>query len=212
MRKGAKIALIIGIAVTLFLGYCWLNIWNLYQSSKWKVYEDENYPAYTYGGGFTDTYSGGSYDDQTYDSAVYDTSAPKHSYSSASWATEYAAVAMKPELSSCFEIYGEKTINFSTKRVVVESYSYKSLMDLCNALPSDWSSEIQASVERGDYFTSYDLNDTYVEAYTMENLPLCRISEIDPAYRVLAQKAGTKYYQILKYDDGSYRFLFWFEY
>ena len=127
---------------------------------------------------------------------------------------ECAAVALKPEIESCFEIHGEKTINYHTKRIAAESYAYDSLDQLCAAMPSDWRQAIKDAVQRGDSFSSTDLDGNYVTFYTMDkNLPCVSPRDLkSPAARALAESVGTKYYQIIEYDNGQYRFGFWYEY
>ena len=84
---------------------------------------------------------------------------------------------------------------------------------MCAALPSEWSDEIQAALGSGDSFTTYDLKDEYVTVYTLSSdLELSNMGDISSQYRSLANKVNTKCYQIIEYDDGSYRFGFWFEY
>lgn len=216
MSKGLKTTLIIiGVAVVLFFVYCYINILNIYNSSTWDVHRDNEYQTYETYGGYQDIYSNSyidSYADSYENVTEYYAPAVTKAYTSAPWKDEYAAVAMKPELSSCFELYAERTINFSITRIAVESYKYKSLDDLCAALPAEWSSEIRRTLERGDSFVSYDLNDVYVTAYGLDSLPLASINEIDSAHRSFAERVTAKHYVICEYDDGSYRFLFWFEY
>lgn len=205
MDKTSKTVLITAIvlSVALFIGYCLLCVNNILQSSRWEVYEDSTHNT---GVGIV---TGDPFNDNYVDYSP----APGQTYASAGWKEEYAAVALKPELSTCFELYAEKTINYHTKRIAVESYSYRSLNELCAALPSEWSDEIQAALASGDSFTTYDLKDEYVTVYTLSsNLELANMSNISSQYRSLANKVNTKYYQIIEYDDGSYRFGFWFEY
>ena len=205
MDKTSKTILITAIVVSavLFIGYCLACLNNIYQSSRWEVYEETKHN--------TDV---SIVTDDVFDDYFVDYSpAPGQTYASAGWKAEYAAVALKPELSSCFELYAEKTINYHTKRIAVESYSYRSLNELCAAPPSEWSDEIKAAVGSGDSFTTYDLKDEYVTVYTLSsNLELANMADISSQYRSLANKVNTKYYQIIEYDDGSYRFGFWFEY
>lgn len=205
MDKTSKTVLITAIVVSavLFIGYCLACLNNIYQSSRWEVYEDTKHN--------TDI---SIVTDDVFDDYFVDYSpSTVQTYSAAGWKAEYAAVALKPELSSCFELYAEKTINYHTKRIAVESYSYRSLNELCAALPSEWRDEIQAALGSGDSFTTYDLKDEYVTVYTLSsNLELANMADISSQYRSLANKVNTKYYQIIEYDDGSYRFGFWFEY
>ncbi len=205
MDKTSKTILITAIVVSavLFIVYCLACLNNIYQSSRWEVYEETKHN--------TDV---SIVTDDVFDDYFVDYSpSTVQTYTAAGWKAEYAAVAIKPELSSCFELYAEKTINYHTKRIAVESYKYKSLNELCAALPSEWSDEIKAAVGSGDSFTTYDLKDEYVTVYTLSSgIELANMSEIDSSYRLLAQSVSTKYYQIIEYDDGSYRFGFWFEY
>lgn len=205
MDKTSKTILITAIVVSavLFIGYCLACLNNIYQSSRWEVYEETKHN--------TDI---SIVTDDVFDDYFVDYSpSTVQTYTAAGWKAEYAAVALKPELSSCFELYAEKTINYHTKRIAVESYSYRSLNELCAALPSEWSDEIKAAVGSGDSFTTYDLKDEYVTVYTLSsNLELENMADISSQYRSLANKVNTKYYQIIEYDDGSYRFGFWFEY
>ena len=205
MDKTSKKILItaIVVSVVLFIGYCLACLNNIYQSSRWEVYEETKHN--------TDV---SIVTDDVFDDYFVDYSpSTVQTYSAAGWKAEYAAVAIKPELSSCFELYAEKTINYHTKRIAVESYKYKSLNELCAALPSEWSDEIKAAVGSGDSFTTYDLKDEYVTVYTLSSdLELAKLSDIGSQYRALAGSVSTKYYQIIEYDDGSYRFGFWFEY
>lgn len=205
MDKTSKTILItaIVVSVVLFIGYCLACLNNIYQSSRWEVYEETKHN--------TDV---SIVTDDIFDDYFVDYSpSTVQTYTAAGWKAEYAAVALKPELSSCFELYAEKTINYHTKRIAVESYKYKSLNELCAALPSEWSDEIKAAVGSGDSFTTYDLKDDYVTVYTLSSdIELAKTSEIGSSYRLLAQSVSTKYYQIIEYDDGSYRFGFWFEY
>lgn len=205
MDKTSKTILItaIVVSVVLFIGYCLACLNNIYQSSKWEVYEETKHN--------TDV---SIVTDDIFDDYFVDYSpSTVQTYTAAGWKAEYAAVALKPELSSCFELYAEKTINYHTKRIAVESYKYKSLNELCAALPSEWSDEIKAAVGSGDSFTTYDLKDDYVTVYTLSSdLELAKLSDIGSQYRALAGSVSTKYYQIIEYYDGSYRFGFWFEY
>lgn len=205
MDKTSKTILITAIVVSevLFIGYCLACLNNIYQSSRWEVYEETKHN--------TDV---SIVTDDIFDDYFVDYSpSTVQTYTAAGWKEEYAAVALKPELSSCFELYAEKTINYHTKRIAVESCKYKSLNELCAALPSEWSDEIKAAVGSGDSFTTYDLKDDYVTVYTLSSdIELAKMSEIDSSYRALAGRVSTKYYQIIEYDDGSYRFGFWFEY
>lgn len=205
MDKTSKTVLITAIVLSaaLFIGYCLLCANNILQSSRWEVYEDSTHNT---GVGIV---TGDPFNDNYVDYSP----APGQTYASAGWKAEYAAVALKPELSSCFELYAEKTINYHTKRIAVESYKYKNLNELCAALPSEWSDEIKAAVGSGDSFTTYDLKDDYVTVYTLSSgIELANMSDIGSQYRALAGRVSTKYYQIIEYDDGSYRFGFWFEY
>ena len=205
MDKTSKTILITAIVVSavLFIGYCLACLNNIYQSSRWEVYEETKHN--------TDV---SIVTDDVFDDYFVDYSpSTVQTYTAAGWKAEYAAVALKPELSSCFELYAEKTINYHTKRIAVESYSYRSLNELCAALPSEWSDEIKAAVGSGDSFTTYDLKDDYVTVYTLSSgIELANMSDIGSQYRALAGRVSTKYYQIIEYDDGSYRFGFWFEY
>lgn len=205
MDKISKTILITAIVVSavLFIGYCLACLNNIYQSSRWEVYEETKHNSDI-----------SIVTDDIFDDYFVDYSpSTVQTYTAAGWKAEYAAVALKPELSSCFELYAEKTINYHTKRIAVESYSYGSLNELCAALPSEWRDEIQAALGSGDSFTTYDLKDEYVTVYTLSsNLELANMADISSQYRSLANKVNTKYYQIIEYDDGSYRFGFWFEY
>lgn len=205
MDKISKTILITAIVVSavLFIGYCLACLNNIYQSSRWEVYEETKHNSDI-----------SIVTDDIFDDYFVDYSpSTVQTYTAAGWKAEYAAVALKPELSSCFELYAEKTINYHTKRIAVESYSYRSLNELCAALPSEWRDEIQAALGSGDSFTTYDLKDEYVTVYTLSsNLELANMADISSQYRSLANKVNTKYYQIIEYDDGSYRFGFWFEY
>jgi hypothetical protein len=205
MDKTSKTILITAIVVSavLFIGYCLACLNNIYQSSRWEVYEETKHN--------TDV---SIVTDDVFDDYFVDYSpSTVQTYTAAGWKAEYAAVAIKPELSSCFELYAEKTINYHTKRIAVESYKYKSLNELCAALPSEWSDDIKAAVGSGDSFTTYDLKDDYVTVYTLSSgIELANLSDIGSQYRALAGRVSTKYYQIIEYDDGSYRFGFWFEY
>ena len=205
MDKTSKKILITAIVLSavLFIGYCLACLNNIYQSSRWEVYEETKHN--------TDV---SIVTDDVFDDYFVDYSpSTVQTYSAAGWKAEYAAVAIKPELSSCFELYAEKTINYHTKRIAVESYKYKSLNELCAALPSEWSDDIKAAVGSGDSFTTYDLKDEYVTVYTLSSdIELANMSDIGSQYRALAGSVSTKYYQIIEYDDGSYRFGFWFEY
>ena len=205
MDKTSKTILITAIVVSavLFIGYCLACLNNIYQSSRWEVYEETKHN--------TDV---SIVTDDVFDDYFVDYSpSTVQTYTAAGWKAEYAAVALKPELSSCFELYAEKTINYHTKRIAVESYKYKNLNELCAALPSEWSDEIKAAVGSGDSFTTYDLKDDYVTVYTLSSgIELANMSDIGSQYRALAGRVSTKYYQIIEYDDGSYRFGFWFEY
>ena len=205
MDKTSKTILItaIVVSVVLFIGYCLACLNNIYQSSRWEVYEETKHN--------TDV---SIVTDDIFDDYFVDYSpSTVQTYTAAGWKAEYAAVALKPELSSCFELYADKTINYHTKRIAVESYKYKSLNELCAALPSEWSDEIKAAVGSGDSFTTYDLKDDYVTVYTLSSgIELANMSDIGSQYRSLAGSVSTKYYQIIEYDDGSYRFGFWFEY
>ena len=205
MDKTSKKILITAIVLSavLFIGYCLACLNNIYQSSRWEVYEETIHN--------TDV---SIVTDDVFDDYFVDYSpSTVQTYSAAGWKAEYAAVAIKPELSSCFELYAEKTINYHTKRIAVESYKYKSLNELCAALPSEWSDDIKAAVGSGDSFTTYDLKDEYVTVYTLSSgIELANMSDIGSQYRALAGSVSTKYYQIIEYDDGSYRFGFWFEY
>ncbi len=205
MDETSKTILITAIVVSavLFIGYCLACLNNIYQSSRWEVYEETKHN--------TDV---SIVTDDVFDDYFVDYSpSTVQTYTAAGWKAEYAAVAIKPELSSCFELYAEKTINYHTKRIAVESYKYKSLNELCAALPSEWSDDIKAAVGSGDSFTTYDLKDDYVTVYTLSSgIELANLSDIGSQYRALAGRVSTKYYQIIEYDDGSYRFGFWFEY
>ena len=205
MDKTSKTILITVIVVSavLFIGYCLACLNNIYQSSRWEVYEETKHNPDV-----------SIVTDDVFDDYFVDYSpSTVQTYSAAGWKAEYAAVAIKPELSSCFELYAEKTINYHTKRIAVESYKYKSLNELCAALPSEWSDDIKAAVGSGDSFTTYDLKDEYVTVYTLSSgIELANMSDIGSQYRALAGSVSTKYYQIIEYDDGSYRFGFWFEY
>ena len=205
MDKTSKKILITAIVVSavLFIGYCLACLNNIYQSSRWEVYEETKHNPDV-----------SIVTDDVFDDYFVDYSpSTVQTYSAAGWKAEYAAVAIKPELSSCFELYAEKTINYHTKRIAVESYKYKSLNELCAALPSEWSDDIKAAVGNGDSFTTYDLKDEYVTVYTLSSgIELANMSDIGSQYRALAGSVSTKYYQIIEYDDGSYRFGFWFEY
>ena len=204
MDKTSKTVLISAIVLSaaLFIGYCLLCANNILQSSRWEVYEETHNTDVEY-----------VPDDINEKLFGTNAAATSQTYSSAGWKEEYAAVALKPELCNCFELYAEKTINYHTKRIAVESYSYKSLNELCAALPSEWRDEIQDALGSGDSFTTYDLKDEYVTVYTLSSdLELADMGDIDSAYRSLARQVNTKYYQIIEYDDGSYRFGFWFEY
>ena len=213
MDKTSKTILITAIVVSavLFIGYCLACLNNIYQSSRWEVYEETKHNTDI--SIVTDDVFEEYMANHSLDTGETHASSPVRTYSSAAWKDEYAAVALKPELSSCFELYAEKTINYHTKRIAVESYKYKSLNELCAALPSEWSDEIKAAMGSGDSFTTYDLKDEYVTVYTLSSdLELAKLSEIDSQYRALAGSVSTKYYQIIEYDDGSYRIGFWFEY
>lgn len=207
MDKTSKTILIsaIVLSVVLFIGYCLACLNNIYQSARWEVYEETHNTNVS-------VVTGDPFGDHSVDYSPATAAAPK-TYSSSGWKDEYAAVALKPELSSCFELYAEKTINYHTKRIAVESYSYNSLSELCAALPAEWTDAIHAALQSGDSFTTYDLKDEYVTVYTLSsNLPLAGMGDISSQYKPLASQVNTKYYQIIEYDDGSYRFGFWFEY
>lgn len=209
MDKTSKTILIsaITVGVLIFIGYWFVCLHNIYQSSRWEVYEDTTHNT------DVSIVTGDPFGDHSVDYSPATAATAPRTYTSAGWKDEYAAVALKPELSSCFELYAEKTINYHTTRIAVESYSYKSLSELCAALPAEWTDEIYAAMRSGDSFTTYDLKDEYVTVYTLgSNLQLANMRDIDSQYKPLANRVNTKYYQIIEYDDGSYRFGFWFEY
>ena len=195
MDKVSKTILIIAIAFSALMvfGCIFLCLNNFVQSSTWDV-----------------SHSGDQVNTVSYGNA----SGGGSSVSWSSWKEECAAVALKPEIESCFEIHGEKTINYHTKRIAAESYAYDSLEQLCAAMPSDWRNAIKEAVQRGDSFSSTDLDGNYVTFYTIDgNLPCVSPSDLkSPAAKALAQSVGTKYYQVIEYDNGQYRFGFWYEY
>ena len=164
MDKVAKTILIVCIvfSVLFVIGCAFLSLDNMVRSSTWDVsYSDDQANTVSYGGS-----SGGS------SGKSYGASGGGSSVSLTSWKEECAAVALKPEIESCFEIHGEKTINYHTKRIAAESYAYDSLDQLCAAMPSDWRQAIKDAVQRGDSFSSTDLDGNYVTFYTMaKNLP-----------------------------------------
>ena len=103
MDKVAKTILIVCIvfSVLFVIGCAFLSLDNMVRSSTWDVsYSDDQANTVSYGGS-----SGGS------SGKSYGASGGGSSVSLTSWKEECAAVALKPEIESSFEIHGEKTIN-----------------------------------------------------------------------------------------------------
>lgn len=139
---------------------------------------------------------------------------------------QYANVVLMPELSNCLERYSTMRIHTGefkyAMRVSMETYSYGSVEEMCNALPEGCREAILATLEKAKYEDT-DLADKRMKYYVVysdlgymseENgkLPLVSELDIDQEYQELERKITEICYQVLEYEDGSYRFHIWYEY
>ena len=123
---------------------------------------------------------------------------------------KYSSMCLIPELSDYCVRYGEKTINFKTKRIAVECCPI-------DELPEQYQKAAKEALDSEDFFNSSDIRNNSVKYYTIytgtgSEWPMADINELPEEYQKLAGKVTKKYYQIMEYEDGSRVFVFWFEY
>ena len=123
---------------------------------------------------------------------------------------KYCSMVLIPELSDYCVCYGEKTINFKTKRIAVECAPV-------DELPEPYKGAAKAALDSEDYVDSTDLRNNSVKYYTIysgvdSDFPTADMGELPAEYQELAEKVTKKYYQVMVYEDGSEVFFFWFEY
>ena len=129
---------------------------------------------------------------------------------------ELANMVLMPEIKDGIERYQIRSADkFSV--ITAEMYPLKSKEDLISSLPAGCKEAIE-NVLKGqklgeDYGTDNDISGNPVYSYSInsEKLPLKGLSDLDPSYRVSAEECFNRQYSVFRYDDGSYRMVFWFQ-
>ena len=102
----------------------------------------------------------------------------------------YSNAVLLPGLSACFERYADKGVRDSD--YMVETYSYQSVSEMCDALPKGCNAE--------------DIYGTPVKRYQINTgLPLIDQEAVTEKYRY-AYAGAFIYYYVLEYSDGTCRF------
>lgn len=129
---------------------------------------------------------------------------------------ELANMVLMPEIKDGIERY---KIRSAVKHsiIVAEMYPQKSKEDLISFLPTGCKEAVESALNGQkpgeDYGTDYDISGNPVYSYSFDSkkLPLKGLSDLDPSYRDRAEECFNKQYSVFKYDDGSYRMVFWFQ-
>ena len=116
----------------------------------------------------------------------------------------YSNAVLLPGLSACFERYADKGVRDSD--YMVETYSYQSVSEMCDALPKGCNEGIKAALDEGVYENAEDIYGTPVKRYQINTgLPLIDQEAVIEKYRY-AYAGAFIYYYVLEYSDGTCRF------
>ena len=129
---------------------------------------------------------------------------------------ELANMVLMPEIKDGIEHYKIRSANKHSV-IVAEMYPQKSKEDLISSLPAGCKKVIENALNGQnlgeDYGTDEDISGNPVYSYSINSteLPLKDLSDLDPSYRGCADECFNRQYYVFKYDDGSYRMVFWFQ-
>ena len=114
-------------------------------------------------------------------------------------------LALLPEASDDIEYYavmGSRDPSF-----LITSHSFGSVDDMCKALPKGCEKGIRNALEKGEFKETEDVLNRMTKRYDIspDDLPLIKEGDVKKEYYASALGAF-RYYYVLEYEDGTYRF------
>ncbi|MBO4680314.1 MAG: hypothetical protein J5623_00240 [Clostridiales bacterium] len=116
-----------------------------------------------------------------------------------------SCLALMPEVSDDIEYYA--VMGARDPSFLITSHSYGSVDDMCKALPEGCEKGIRNALEKGEYKETEDVLNRMTKRYDVspDDLPLVKEDEVKKEYYAAARGAF-RYYYVLEYEDGTYRF------
>ena len=114
-------------------------------------------------------------------------------------------LALMPDAADCIDYYS--VMGMQDPSYLITSYAYGSVDEMCDALPEGCSQGIGNALGSGEYKETEDVLNVMVKRYEVsdEDLPLITEDDVPDQYSAAARGAF-RYYYILEYKDGTYRF------
>ncbi|MBO4449511.1 MAG: hypothetical protein J5777_02905 [Clostridiales bacterium] len=114
-------------------------------------------------------------------------------------------LALLPEAADDIDYYS--VMGMRDPSYLITSHPYKSIDDLCDALPEGCGEGIRKALNKGEYKETEDTLNRMTKRYEVspEDLPLIKEEDVKKDYYASALGAF-RYYYVLAYEDGTYRF------
>ena len=114
-------------------------------------------------------------------------------------------LALMPEAAGNIEYYA--VMGARDPSFLITSHSYASIDDMCNALPKGCEEGIRKAIKNGEFKETEDVLNRMTKRYDVspEDLPLIKEKDVKKEYYHAAIGAF-RYYYVLEYGDGTYRF------
>ena len=114
-------------------------------------------------------------------------------------------LTLLPGAAGCIDYYS--VMGMRDPSYLITSYPYGSINELCAALPEGCSTGIENALANGEYKQTEDVLNVLVKRYEIaeDDLPLIEEKDVPDQYSAAALGAF-RYYYILEYEDGTYRF------
>jgi len=114
-------------------------------------------------------------------------------------------LALMPDATDDIEYYA--VMGARDPSFLITSHSYGSVDDMCKALPEGCEKGIRNALKNGEYKETEDVLNRMTKRYDVspDDLPLIKEDEVKKEYYAAARGAF-RYYCVLEYEDGTYRF------
>ena len=114
-------------------------------------------------------------------------------------------LALMPDAADDIEYYA--VMGLRDPSFLVTSHSYASVDDMCKSLPEGCEKGIRNALKNGEFKETEDVLNRMTKRYDIspDDLPLIKEDEVKKDYYAAARGAF-RYYYVLEYQDGTYRF------
>lgn len=114
-------------------------------------------------------------------------------------------LALLPEAADDIEYYS--VMGARDPSYLITSRSFKSVDDMCDALPEGCGEAIRKALATGEYKETEDVLNRMTKRYDVQisDLPVIKEDNVKKEY-YSAARGAFRYYYVLAYEDGTYRF------